>query len=903
MKTLPGIRWKIYRKGGQSNVSELGTRGYKPPRGTSNGYYVYSKCPWLLAKTTSRRRAPSCLEMVANEASRMTTLRCLVALSLAAATVLPCAYAQKDCTVTNRGWLTSGPDRGVHPTGLFGPLGLHGEHKLINEVGNTGVQIRVAEVFNDANGYSKEGGMEQTGSSSYDPFKVGGNGDLKPISYYPGRLYRVGISCTNLCSFLGSVEKPVDSSADSSTEARIALQVGTNTFSFATPNVEAYKGIYNYTASVNTMPLQTSYDYYWAAPTFTEIGYQDLTVSVTIVQDKTATCEGKFYEYGLPSLLTCGDGIKDQLEECDDGNTVEGDGCSPDCKIEVGFTCDAVDLDASLGRDTLNRLYKKSVCTEAKAVISILTDPGATSLTMTEGSEATYTIKLSTTVKEGKEVFVSLSNFDDQDIKLSKLSLRFDSTNAQIAQPIIVTAIENNFRDMTKYFKISHVVSSTDENYGGVTIPDLDVMVLDDDVATLQYSTKALTVIEGGSAGQFDVKLTTQPYGTVIVSFAGIPESQLILNPSQLAFAMQDWNETKTISVVAIDNKVVEGKTSVTVRPTITAPNDAAYEELNSPDNVGLYDVTVQVEDNDVPGLQVSPMTMSITEGNVGTYTISLRSQMQTGTEVNVRLQTVDNGVGCDAESKPAPDGCIKAEWYNATGDTHSTLLIFNESDWNVEKEVRVTYPENYDVEWRIQGFGAPKDVGQKTYHVEHSVTSDDPLYNDLQSLSALYPYKVSVEVTDNDIPGIVHPEVVTLTEGSTDFEFPMKLLSIPTSEVTVQLSLVQSSTGIKFRQDNKTVAGTTVSVNWQPYEWNTTKSVFLAATYDDSIKLSDFTTDMTMQVTSLDVLYGQPQGQPGKTIQITVVDDDAAEVKLALPSGGNVQGLSVTEGEPPRPF
>ena len=59
----------------------------------------------------------------------------------------------------------------------------------------------------------------------------------------------------------------------------------------------------------------------------------------------------------------------------------------------------------------------------------------------------------------------------------------------------------------------------------------------------------------------------------------------------------------------------------------------------------------------------------------------------------------------------------------------------------------------------------------------------------------------------------------------------------------------------------------------------------------------------MTMQVTSLDVLYGQPQGQPGKTIQITVVDDDAAEVKLALPSGGNVQGLSVTEGEPPRPF
>ncbi len=38
---------------------------------------------------------------------------------------------------------------------------------------------------------------------------------------------------------------------------------------------------------------------------------------------------------------TCGDGMVERLEACDDGNTVDGDGCSADCSaLEVGFTCE-----------------------------------------------------------------------------------------------------------------------------------------------------------------------------------------------------------------------------------------------------------------------------------------------------------------------------------------------------------------------------------------------------------------------------------------------------------------------------------------------------------------------------------------------------------------------------------
>ena len=35
----------------------------------------------------------------------------------------------------------------------------------------------------------------------------------------------------------------------------------------------------------------------------------------------------------------CGNRQRTDLEQCDDGNEVDGDGCSAQCEVEVGFTC------------------------------------------------------------------------------------------------------------------------------------------------------------------------------------------------------------------------------------------------------------------------------------------------------------------------------------------------------------------------------------------------------------------------------------------------------------------------------------------------------------------------------------------------------------------------------------
>jgi cysteine-rich repeat protein len=46
----------------------------------------------------------------------------------------------------------------------------------------------------------------------------------------------------------------------------------------------------------------------------------------------------------------CGDGILWNKDECDDGNTVDFDGCSSLCKIEPGFTCESSNPDDKYGK-------------------------------------------------------------------------------------------------------------------------------------------------------------------------------------------------------------------------------------------------------------------------------------------------------------------------------------------------------------------------------------------------------------------------------------------------------------------------------------------------------------------------------------------------------------------------
>ena len=78
----------------------------------------------------------------------------------------------------------------------------------------------------------------------------------------------------------------------------------------------------------SSQTIASAYELYWTAPA--ELTYDDLTIRTTFVPETTdtvTTCDGVYKEYTLDSSVVCADGMKDDMERCDDGNTVDGDGC------------------------------------------------------------------------------------------------------------------------------------------------------------------------------------------------------------------------------------------------------------------------------------------------------------------------------------------------------------------------------------------------------------------------------------------------------------------------------------------------------------------------------------------------------------------------------------------------
>ncbi|MDH3611087.1 MAG: DUF4215 domain-containing protein [Nitrosopumilus sp.] len=81
-------------------------------------------------------------------------------------------------------------------------------------------------------------------------------------------------------------------------------------------------------------------------------GTYTITAQYGYSSEYTATVEIEIFDGvigGLPDKVFCGDEIVTPPEECDDGNTTSGDGCSSTCNLEETFTRE--DLEEAVGKD------------------------------------------------------------------------------------------------------------------------------------------------------------------------------------------------------------------------------------------------------------------------------------------------------------------------------------------------------------------------------------------------------------------------------------------------------------------------------------------------------------------------------------------------------------------------
>ena len=470
-----------------------------------------------------------------------------------------------------------------------------------------------------------------------------------------------------------------------------------------------------------------------------------------------------------------------------------------------------------------------------EAEVSIRNTPpvklSASSLTVEEGESGSYTVVLDT--QPSGTVTITASSGDTTVATVTPPSLTFTTSNWDTAQTVTVSGVEDNIASEDQTIAVSHGISGG--GYGSVSVAHVTITVNDDDTARVRVSQESLSVLEGES-GSYTVVLNTQPTGTVTITAGSSDTTVATVMPSSLTFTTTNWNTVQTVRVSSVENDVASEDQTITVSHGISG---GGYGSIS------VADVTITVNDDDTPGVSVWQESLSILEGEGGSY--------------RVVLDTLPSG----------PVTVTASSGDRAVATVTPSSLTFTTSDWNTPKTVTVSSVKDDDVA-----------SGDERVSISHTVSG----YGDVSSANA-----VTVTVSDDDTAGVsISPTSLSMTEGETG-TYTVVLESEPTGTVTITPSSGDGGAAT-VSPSNLTFSSTT---------WNTPQTITVTALQDDDNE------DETIAVSHSVRGYGSISS--GDMVSVTVRDDDeatgeAGNSSLVAPLWPQRGPAGGGEGEPSSP-
>ena len=430
-------------------------------------------------------------------------------------------------------------------------------------------------------------------------------------------------------------------------------------------------------------------------------------------------------------------------------------------------------------------------------------------LDVTEGADATYTVRLAT--QPTAQVTVAITGQAGTDLTLDTASLTFTTATWNTVQTVTVSAGEDDDA-ANDAATLLHTASGGD--YAGETA-SVAVTVTDDDDVGLTLSTTALGVTEGDD-GEYTVRLATQPTAQVTVAITGAASTDLTLDVTSLTFTTATWNTAQTVTVSAGEDD--------------DAANDAAtlLHTASGGDYAGeTASVAVTVTDDDDVGLTVSTTALGVAEGDDGEYTVRLATQPTAQVTVAITGQA-----GTDLS-------------------LDATSLTFTTATWNTAQTVTVSAGEDDD---------AANDAAT----LLHTASGGD---------YAGETASVAVTVTDDDDVGLtLSTTALGVTEGD-DGEYTVRLATQPTAQVTVAITGAAST---DLTLDVTSLTFTTAT-------WNTAQTVTVSAGEDD-----DAANDAA---TLLHTASGGDYAGETASVAVTVTDDESVGLTVSTTALGVAEG------------
>lgn len=283
------------------------------------------------------------------------------------------------------------------------------------------------------------------------------------------------------------------------------------------------------------------------------------------------------------------------------------------------------------------------------------------SIILNEGQSVVRTFKLKS--QPLADVVLNIGSDHNDKLTISSKQLIFTSSNWNINQSVIFTAIDDNIASGDLSFNIKIKSSSTDALYNNIPENVVPITIKDDDIAGITYDSTSAILNEGQYITR-TFKLKSQPTSDVTLNISSNNSSRISISKSSLIFTASNWDTEQSVKFTAIDDSIDDGDVTVSVNINSTSA-DIYYNNLSS-------GFAITVKDNDTSGIITDTTSATITEGQHITRSFKLKSQPTSNVILNISSNDTNSRLSISKSS-----------------------LVFTESNWNIEQSVVFTAIDN----------------------------------------------------------------------------------------------------------------------------------------------------------------------------------------------------------------
>jgi len=204
-------------------------------------------------------------------------------------------------------------------------------------------------------------------------------------------------------------------------------------------------------------------------------------------------------------------------------------------------------------------------------------------------------------------------------------SISFNAGDWSTPKDVIITGVNDDVVDGDIPYTIVTSVTTSDPVYTLIDPLDLSLTNADNDITGITITpTSGLITTEAGGTASFNVVLMSAPTAPVAINFTSTNTAEGNV-PASVSFNDLNWSITQDVVITGVDDLVMDGDIAYAITTSVSTA-DPLYAAMDP------ADVSVTNQDNDIPGVNVTPNTLLILEGTATSYQLSLNTMPSSGT-------------------------------------------------------------------------------------------------------------------------------------------------------------------------------------------------------------------------------------------------------------------------------